>query len=122
MRFVLDNGITCDTLEQAVSVMREQRKLKGSKIQRYKDALLPAYHKHYMEARKRMSLHKRGMDKRRKYETMADLWTSLSGTYSMLSEAITAYRKLRIEFDALGWEIRKYEEIMEPSAVRGRQI
>lgn len=118
MQFVMDNGVICSTLEQAVSTMREQRKLKGSRIQHYKDVLLPDYHKSYMEARKRMSLHKRGMEKEQRYNAMAVLWTNLSETYSRLSEAITAYRKLRIEFDALDREIRKYEKLVEPSEVR----
>lgn len=122
MNFILDNGIICSTLEQAVSMMREQRKQKEREIQHYKDVLLPAYHRTYMEDRKRMSLHKRGMDKGRKYKDMADLWVSLSVNYDRLYDAITAYRKLRIELNALGREIRKYEKIMEPSAVRGRQI
>lgn len=122
MNFILDNGIVCSTLEQAVSMMREQRKQREREIQRYKDVLLPAYHEFYVEARKKMSLHKRGMEKERRYKTMADLWTSLNETYHTLSKAITAYRKLRIELNALGREIRKYEKIMEPSAVRGRQI
>jgi hypothetical protein len=110
------------TFEQAIIIMREQRKLRESKIQHYKDVLLPAYHRTYMEARKNMSLHERGMKKERRYSEMADLWTSLNKTYSTLSKAITAYRKLRTELNALGREIRKYEEIMESSAVRGRQI
>lgn len=122
MQFILDNGIICYTLEQAVSRMQEQRMLKGKEIQCFKDVTLPMYHKHYMEALRKRKAFLHVQDRARRYEAMADLWASLNVTYSKLSNAITAYRKLRIEFEALGREIRKYEKIMEPPAVRGRQV